>query len=73
MNTTIYVHIQTYIWTNTYICKLVYIYEQMYVYMYISYVDINLILWSEYIEKILWKQIIIDIAVNHSVLNMEGT
>ena len=34
-----------------YIYKLVYIYEQIYVYMYISYVDINLILLSEYIIK----------------------
>lgn len=54
MNTTIYVHIQTYEQIHIY-AKLVYIYEQMYVYMYISYVDINLILWSEYIEKILLK------------------
>lgn len=61
----IYKHIykQMHIYIQT--CIYIYIYEQIYVYMCISYVDINLILLSEYIIKNTLKWIITDIAVNH--------
>lgn len=56
---------------NKYIYKFVYV--QIYMCLCISHASIHITLLGDCIGKILWKKIIIDATVEHTILNLKRT